>query len=310
VLFREGDVVAAGQPLFHIDARTYEAAVSRATADVQLARVRESLTRDEAERARILASERAIADEEAQRRQAAHAEAQARLAAAEAALQTAQLDREFTVVRAPIAGRIGRALVTSGNMVSAGPAQAPLATLVATTPLHVHFDVAERAVVDQLAALRARHGGQVQVLDAEGRRVLARAPIDFADHSIEAGTGTLRLRARVDAPPPQLVPGGFARVQLTTGKAQPTLLVPDKAIGTDQASRYVLVVGTDGKVEYRAVHVGAQRGELRVVESGVKVGEQVIVAGLMRVRPGMTVQAQPAAAVAERAAQAATPSKG
>jgi multidrug efflux system membrane fusion protein len=292
VLFREGDPVRAGQALFRVDARPFDAAVARAEAESSLARTREAVTRSEAQRARQLAGEAAIAAEEYERRAAAHAEAQARLDAADAALQTVRLDREYAVIRAPIDGRIGRALVTAGNVVAAGTAQMPLATIVSTSPLHVHFDVADRQVIDRLPAQRHGARWQARVLDADGRRELAVAPVDFADNEIVAATGTLRLRARIDAPGTGLLPGQFVRVELAAGTRQSAMLVPDKAIGTDQGRRFVLVVGADRKVEYRPVDVGAQKGDLRVVTSGLKAGEQVIVSGLMRVRPGMTVAPQ------------------
>lgn len=294
VLFREGDRVRTGQPLFQIDPRPYDAALARARAEVQLARARETLTAGEAERARQLHADRAIAVEEMERRAAAHAEAQARRAAAEAALQTAQLERDFTLVRSPIDGRIGRALVTVGNVVAAGGQAAPLATLVSIAPLHVHVDVADRGLLQQLAGNHSAKGWKARILDADGRRELAVAPIDFTNHSIEAATGTVRLRARIDSPTPGLMPGQYVRVQLTTGAAQQMLLVPDKAIGTDQGRRFVLVVNEAGQVEYRPVGVGAAQGADRVVTHGLKDGEQVIVSGLMRVRPGMAVRPQPA----------------
>lgn len=294
VLFKEGDLVRAGQPLLRIDARTFDAVVLRAQAEFNLAAAREALARSEATRAERLASEQAISAEEAERRIAAHAEARARRDAAAAALHSAQLDREFAVVRAPISGRIGRALVTAGNIVGAGANAAPLASIVSVAPLHVHFDVADAAVIARLGATRSTAGWQARLLDADGQRELARAPIDFADNEIVASTGTLRLRARIDQPgPTRLLPGQFVRVQLATGASQSALAVPDKAIGTDQGKRFVLVVGADGKVEYRPVQVGAQHLEQRVVSAGLKAGEQVIVSGLMRVRPGMTVRPQP-----------------
>ena len=298
VLFREGDLVRAGQPLFQIDPRPFDAAVARARAELKLAQAREALTSSEAERAKLMHTDRAIAVEELDRRVSAHAEAQARRAAAEAALQTAALDRDFTLVRAPISGRIGRALVTAGNFVAAGSQATPLASIVSIVPLHVHFDVSDPGVLERLAADRGTagmKGWKARILDADGRRELAEAPVDFADHSIQAATGTLRLRARVDAPHPRLIPGQFVRIQLATGQSEPALLVPDKAIGTDQGRRFVLVVGGDGKVEYRPVSVGVGHEDHRIVTAGVQVGEQVIVSGLMRVRPGMTVRAQPAA---------------
>lgn len=292
VLFREGDLVRAGQPLFRLDQRPFDAAVARAEADVRLARTRESLTATEAKRAIQLAAESAIATEEMERRKAAHGEAQARLAAAEAALQSATLDRDFALVRAPIDGRIGRALVTAGNVVAAGSSQTPLATLVGVAPLHVHFDVSDR----QLAAStpKARSTWRVRILDAEGGRELGAAPVDFVDNEIAAATGTVRLRARVDSPAAGLLPGQFVRVEMSTGGARGVLKVPDAAVGTDQGRRYVLVVKPDRTVEYRAVELGPLRDGQRIVTSGLVAGEQVIVSGLLRVRPGMTVDPQSA----------------
>lgn len=298
VLFREGDLVRAGQPLFQIDPRPFDANLARARAELQLAQVHEAHTASEAERAKAMRADGAMAIEAFERRVAAHAEARARRAAAEAALQAAALDREFTLVRAPISGRIGRALVTEGNFVASGSGATPLTSIVSIAPLHLHFDVSDPGVLTRLVADRGTSGmkdWRARILDAEGRHELAEAPVDFADHSIEAATGTLRLRARVDAPPAGLIPGAFVRVRLATGQREPALLVPDKAIGTDQGRRFVLVVDHDGKVEYRPVSVGAGHQEHRIVTAGVKAGEQVIVSGLMRVRPGMTVRAQPPA---------------
>lgn len=294
VLFREGDLVRAGQALFQIDPRPYDAAVARARAELQLARAREAVASTEADRARQLQAEQALAVEESERRAGAHAEAQARRAAAEAALQTALLERDFTLVRSPIDGRIGRALVTAGNHVTAGSNATALASIVGIVPLHVHFDVADRGVLERLAGDRGTAGWKARILDADGRRVLAEAPIDFVNHSIDASTGTIRLRARVGGAQARLIPGQYVRVQLATGHHEPVLLVPDQAIGTDQGQRYVLVVRDDGQVEYRAVGVGAAHAHHRVVTQGLQAGEQVIVSGLMRVRPGMKVRPQPA----------------
>lgn len=309
VLFREGDAVRAGQPLFQIDPRPSEAAVARARAELQLTKARETLTAAEAERARQLHADRAIAGEELERRVAAHAEAQARRAAAEAALQTAQLDRDFTLVRSPIDGRVGRALVTAGNVVAAGGNATPLATLVSIAPLHVHIDVADRDLLQRLADNRGAKGWKARILDADGQRELALAPIDFTNHSIDAATGTVRLRARVDTAVPGLMPGQYVRAQIATGTAQPVLLVPDQAIGTDQGRRFVLVVNPAGQVEYRPIGVGAAHGGDRIVTAGLKAGEQVIVSGLMRVRPGMAVQPQPVESPSDQARTNAAPAR-
>lgn len=299
VLFREGDIVRAGQPLFRIDPRPFDVALERARAELQLARASEALARSQAERAQALLKEQAIAAEEAERRGAAHAEALARSAAAQAALQAAALDREFSVVTAAAEGRIGRAMVTAGNYVGVGSGPA-LATLTATAPLHVYFEVGDAALLAQLAAGRKAGGWQAHIVDPHNGAPLAIAPVDFVDNEMAGATGTLRLRARIDKPAATVVPGQFVRVQLA-GSAADSLLVPEKAIGTDQGQRYVLVVKPDQQVEYRPVKLGAPHGEQRVVTAGVAAGEQVIVSGLMKVRPGTKVQPQSAPSPAQQA---------
>lgn len=293
VLFREGDLVRAGQPLFQIDPRPYDANLARARAELQLAKAREQLAEAEAARARKLHIDRAIAVEELERRAAAYAEAQARRGAAEAAVQTAQLKRDFTLVRSPIDARVGRALVTPGNFVAAGNNPSPLTNLVGTSPLHVHMDVADRVLISHLLETRGAKGWTVRIFTADGERELARAPVDFTNHSIDPGTGTLRLRARIDTPTAGLMPGQYVRARISTGVSQQALLVPDQAIGTDQGTRFVLVVKDAGQVEYRPVDVGAAQGSDRIITAGVEVGEQVVVAGLMRVRPGTVVEPVP-----------------
>jgi multidrug efflux system membrane fusion protein len=160
-------------------------------------------------------------------------------------------------------------------------------------------------VLERLGGNRNTTKWRARVLDARTGRELAIAPIDFADNEMVAGTGTLRLRARIEDAGAQLVPGQFVRAQLVTGDAEATLLVQDKAIGTDQGRRYVLVVNDQQAVEYRPVTLGALHDGLRVVSSGLKPGERVVVSGLMRIRPGITVQPQSVAMDAAPAAQAA-----
>lgn len=305
VLFKDGDLVRAGQPLFRIDPRPFEVALQRAQADLQLAQAKETLTRSEAERAQRLAREQAIAAEEVERRVAAHAEAVARTAAAQAQVQSAALDREFATITAPHAGRIGRAAVTAGNYVAAGGAQA-LATLASVAPLHVYFEIGDPALASELAG-RGRSGKwRAQVLDAQAGSLLALAPVDFVDNEMSGQTGTLRLRARIDKPVDGLVPGQFVRVQLA-GTPRDSVLVPEKAIASDQGRSFVLVVNAQQQVEYRAVKLGASQGDQRVIVAGVAAGDSVIVSGLMKIRPGMTVRPQPADAPTQ--AQAGAPSK-
>jgi RND family efflux transporter MFP subunit len=288
VLFREGDIVRAGQPLLRIDTRPFDAALDRARAELQLARAKETLARSEAERAQRLAVDQAIAMEEVERRSAAHAEAQARSAAAQATFQVAALDREFALITAPVTGRIGRALVTPGNYVTAGgPA---VAAIAGAAPLHVYFDLADPQLIAQVAGAREAGRWQARILDAGSGAEIAAAPVDFVDNEVSPQAGTLRLRARLDRPHAALLPGQFVRVQFS-GQPQDSLLVPEKAIAADQGRRFVLVL-KDGKADYRAIQPGAAQGEMRIVTAGLSAGEKVIVSGLMKLRPGMAVQAQ------------------
>lgn len=305
VLFREGDVVRAGQPLFRIDPRPFDVALERARAELQLARAREALALSEVERARRLASQQAIAAQEVERRAAAHAEAVALSAAAQAAVQAAALDREFAVIAAPASGRIGRTLATPGNYIAAGSGQ-PLATLTAVAPLHVYFDVSDAALIRDLAGGRKPGRWRAQVFEPQSGALLAAAPVDFVDNEMVAGTGTLRMRARIDKPVAGLMPGQFVRVQLS-GLAADSLVVPEKAILTDQGQRFVLVVQPDQQLAYRPVQLGALHGDERVIAAGLQAGEQVVVSGLMKVRPGMKVQAQVAPATEQ--AQVSTSSQ-
>ncbi len=296
VLFQEGQFVKTGQPLFTIDARGFDAALASAQAQLKLAQAREQRAMSEARRARELQALDAIAAEEAERRSAAQAEAQAQVASAQAALRAAQIDREFATVRAPIDGRIGRALVTAGNYVGVGEAQAPLAVLLSSQSLQVHFDVADPAIQAHLARARKPDAMKVTLVGEQSEQPLGTATLDFADNEIEPGTGTLRLRARVNARDSGMLPGAFVRVRLAHPQAGTTLLVPDAAIGTDQGRHHVLVVDEQDMVQYRAVQLGDRHGDLRAVTSGVQAGERVVASGFMRIKPGMKVRAaEPAA---------------
>lgn len=305
ILFKEGDLVREGQPLIQIDARPFDVALQRARADLQLAQARETLARSESERAQRLAKDHAIATEEVERRAAVHAEAAARSAAAQAALQSASLDRQFATITAPVAGRIGRASLTAGNYVAAGSTQV-LATLNATAPLHVYFDVGDPALIGEVTGRARSTGWQARILDARAGNELALAPVDFVDNELTGQTGTLRLRARIDKPMEGLLPGQFVRVQLASAP-QPGILVPEKAIASDQGQAFVLVVNLQQQVEYRPVKLGHAQGEQRVVAAGLSAGDAVIVSGLMKLRPGMKVQPQPADAT--RQAQGAAAQK-
>jgi multidrug efflux system membrane fusion protein len=294
IAFAEGSTVARGDVLVRLDARPYQAAAERARAALAKARAEADLAALEAQRAVALQERGAISKEDAQRRQANAAVAAAQAQAAQAALTAAQLDLEFTTIRAPIAGRIGRADVGVGNLVSADPGARPITTLVSSGAVYVAFDVNDALAARVLQARGAGKstGPRVTLTSAAGEPLDVPAELAFADNKVGAGTGTLRLRARAVAP--QLAPGAFVRVTLAFDAATPALLIDDRAIGVDQDKRFVLVVDGEGKVAYRPVELGARRGQQRVIARGVAPDERVIVDGLAFARPGMQVTPQEA----------------
>jgi RND family efflux transporter MFP subunit len=299
VAFTEGAMVRKGDVLFTIDPRPYEAQVARAEAELERARTRSQLAAGELERAQRLVGTQAISREELDARSSDHAESGAAVRAAEAALRAARLDLEWTVVRAPISGRVGRAEVTPGNLVQAGPPTATrLTTIVSLDPIYVYFDADEQAYLKYLHALRGTGGAR----DAGAGRPISiglasdsgfphQGRLDFVDNRVDPSAGTMRVRAVVANGARTFAPGLFARVRLVGGDRRPVTLVQDQAIGTDQNRRFVLVLKPDSSVEYRAITVGRLVDGLRVAESGLKPGEEVVVNGLLRVRPGMKVVA-------------------
>jgi multidrug efflux system membrane fusion protein len=305
VNYREGQEVKKGDVLFTIDARSYQAQLARAQAELSRARSRASVGRSEAERARKLSEQQVISAESWEQRRAVAEQAQADVAAAQAAVDTARLDLEWTRVRAPIAGRAGRALVTAGNLVGAGDGASVLTTVVSLDKVHVHFDADERSFLRY--AQMARNGqrpderdGQVpvQVALADEAGFPHRGLVDFLDNQVDRGTGTIRARALLDNADRRFTPGLYARVRVLGSGEFQAALVDDKAVLTDQDRKYVYVVDAEGKAQRREVEVGRKAGDLRIVEEGLAAGDKVIVSGVQRVFfPGMPVDARPVAAV-------------
>ena len=300
VNYREGQNVKEGDVLFEIDARSYRAALARAQADLARARTQAALARSEAARAKKLASLQAVSVEEYEQRRAAADQAQANVQFAQAAVDSARLDLEFTHVRAPISGRAGRALVTVGNLVSADGQASVLTTLVSQDPVHVHFDSDERTYLRYAGMARRgerpdeRNGGvpvQVGLVGEEGFPHQGR--VDFVDNHVDSATGTIRARATLANPDGLLTPGLYARVRLQGSGKFTAMLIDDKAVMTDQNRKYVYVVDDKGTAQRRDVTLGRKADGLRIVEAGLTKGDRVIVNGTQKVfMPGMPVQAQ------------------
>lgn len=319
VHFREGSLVKAGDLLVTIDPAPYQAEVSRLEAQVAAAQARVTYSQSEATRAKALLEDRAVARREFDEKDNAAREAAANLRAAQAALQSAQLNLGYTQVRAPVAGRVGKIEVTQGNLVAAGaagPGSAVLTTLVSVSPIYASFDADEKIVREVLASLpgggaerRGMDRVPVEMLNGTGpgTEQATTGRLQLVDNQVDARSGTLRVRAVFDNKDGALLPGQFAKLRMGQARREAALLVNERAVGTDQDKRFVIVVGPGNQAEWRPVSLGASVNGLRVVTSGLKAGERVVVGGVQRVRPGAVLAAKDVAmdAKPELAAQQA-----
>ena len=288
--FREGDLVKKGDLLFVIDPRPYQAALARAEGALARAKADLGFAQRDAARAAELIKTGAISGREWDTQSSALQQLAGAQQVAAADVTSAALDVEFSTVRAPVAGRIGRLLVTPGNLVSPS-GTGPLTTLVSVDPLYVYVDV------DEARALRLPRPNAVGAAQVVARVGFAgeddfphEATLDFVDNRADPQTGTTKVRLLVKNPQGKLSPGLFARVRLPedSGPRQ-AVLIADRAIGTDQDRRFVLVVDKDNKVQYRLVKLGPLHEGQRVVRDGLSPSERVVVRGLQRVRPGAVV---------------------
>ncbi|MGH7497225.1 MAG: efflux RND transporter periplasmic adaptor subunit [Gemmatimonadales bacterium] len=298
VALAEGKEVPKGEVLFEIDPRPYQADLERAQAELEQARTGAALAAREVERAQKLVDVQAISREEFDSRTSAEAQGGAAVRAAEAAVQTARLNLDWTLVRSPIAGRVSNALVTAGNLVQAGPPTATLlTTVVSLDPIYAYFEGDEQTYLKY--SMLARAGTRPSSRDVRNPIYMGLANedglfphkgyVDFVDNRLNAATGTIRARAVFSNKDRVFTPGLFARIKLVgSGKYRATLVV-DRAVGTDQDKKFVLVFKPDSTVEYRSIEPGRLVDGLRVVTSGLKGGEKVVINGLQRVRPGMKV---------------------
>ncbi|MDB6001872.1 MAG: efflux transporter, family, subunit [Rhizobacter sp.] len=309
VHFREGALVKQGDLLITIDPAPYAADVERAQAQVAAAQARVAQAQSEQTRANRLWEEQAIAQREYEERSNGRSEADANLRAAQASLQSARLSLGYTQVRAPVSGRVGRLEVTQGNLVAAGPGAQVLTTLVSVSPIYASFDADEKVIVRALKDLSASGArGRIDSIPVEMGTVATdgtpwHGKLQLIDNQVDARSGTVRVRASFDNADGALIPGQFARIRMGQSRDDVAMLVSERAVGTDQNKKFVMVVGDDNKAQYREVTLGASVNGLRVVQSGLKPGERVVVNGLQHIRPGAVV----APSVVTMDAKASTP---
>jgi RND family efflux transporter MFP subunit len=319
VHFTDGQMVKQGDLLFTIDKRPFENALAQARANLTLARSNLTFTEGDFQRAQQLVKDKTITEQSYDQRSQAHRNAEATLNANQAQVKQAELDLQFSELRAPIDGRIGDRRVSVGNLIAGGTggnATTLLATIVSLDPIRFEF------TFDEASFLRYERASKSNQEMADGTKVALKlidendyehsGRMDFIDNVIDRSTGTIRGRAVFDNPKGLFTPGMFARVRVPGSPPYEALLVPDAAVGTEQTRKFLFVVGADNKVQQKYVELGqATKDNLRVIKSGLAPDDRVIVNGLMRARAGIAVSpkmeggtppssAQPAAAPAKK----------
>lgn len=295
IYFRDGAMVKRGQPLFLIDPAPYRAELTRAEGQLASAEAQLTTSRANAARAQKLMRANAIARSEYDIRIGDAKAAEGALRTARGAAEAARLNLRYTTVHAPIDGRASRAELTVGNMVDAGPSAPLLTTIISQTPLYVAFEADEQTF---LSSIRRVNGAQQAAIPVEmGLANEEGTPhsgrIGSFDNQIDPSSGTIRVRAVFDNKDGSLIPGLFANVRIGSPEKLPMVLINEQAISTDQASKFVYVLDSENKAQYRPIKLGGSEGTLRVVTEGLKAGETVIVNGLGYVRPDAPVTPEP-----------------
>jgi multidrug efflux system membrane fusion protein len=293
VRFRPGAQVRKGDLLFIIDPRPFEAELARAEATLANTRAQLELARTELARQEQLLAERATSRREYDDAAARLRQFDAQIRANQASVESARLSLAYTRITAPVDGRVGKAEITVGNLVQGEVPNSPiLTTVVSMNPVYAAFEADEASY---LRFVSSRKNLSVAIGLASEEGFPHRGRIDFVDNRVDPQSGTVRMRALLDNKDGRFTPGLFARVRLgDTHSPRKAVLVAERAIGTDQSKRFVLVVNGENKAEYREVRVGRVIEGLRVIESGLQAGEVIVVNGLQRVRPGAPVTPQPA----------------
>ncbi|MCU4497028.1 efflux RND transporter periplasmic adaptor subunit [Acinetobacter ursingii] len=287
----EGSYVRKGQVLFKIDPEPFQVALNTAQARLKAAEVQYSQAVLDFNRANKLVESGAVSNKVYDDALATKNNRQAQVQEAQAAVSAAKLDLSYTNITAPISGRIDRVLVTSGNLIAGGNTgnATALTTIVSVNPLYVYFDLDEKTFLNLKGQNKS---GQFNLPIEMGLANTETYPytgkLNFVSTQIDQRTGTLRVRASIANDSGELAPGMFARVKLTTGNKQSTILIDDQAVGTDQGNNFVLVLGSNNTVEFRPVTLGSVFDGLRIISSGLQTGDKVIIKGL--VPPGMQVK--------------------
>jgi RND family efflux transporter MFP subunit len=300
VHFTDGQIVAKDDLLFSIDKRPFENTLAQARANHLLARSNLTFAEGDLARAQQLVRDKAIAEQVYDQRLQTKRNAEASVAAAQAAVRQAELDLEFTQVRAPVAGRIGDRRVSPGNLVTSGANSTLLATIVSIDPIRFEFTFDEASLLryDRLARQNTEDSPTrglslpVKLRLIDETDFAHDGKLEFLDNVVDRSTGTIRARAVVANPKGLFVPGMFARVQIPASPPQQALLVPEAAIASDQTRKFVYLIETDNSVKQAYVTLGPVFGDLRVVREGLTPESRVVVNGLMRIRPGVKVTPQ------------------
>jgi len=323
VAFTEGKVVKRGELLFVIDPRPYKADYDKAAADLKRFRTTLELAKIERERVRHLKESGAVSQEEVDERESTVAQAEANVAGAAAALESADLNMTFTRVTSPIDGRVSRAEVTRGNLVTGGINGGTfLTSVVSLDPIYLYFEGDEATYLRYIQLARAGERpssrdapNPVRVGLANEEGFPHEGTMDFVDNQVNSQTGTIRARAVLQNKDGLYIPGLFARVQLLGSSEYTAVLIDDRAVNTDQSQKYVLLLGADNKIEYRRVKLGRVIDGLRIVRQGLKPDDVIVVNGAQRVHPGIVVNPQKVAmqgdtTVADEPTPAVAPDKG
>ena len=300
--FKDGDYVKEGQTLFTIEPEEYQAIHEQSLAKIDVNSANLELARSKLAMKEKLRPNGAISQEEYNEAVAAVHESEATIAAARADANRTAVDLKYTEIKAPISGRVDRALVSRGNLLTGGQSSGTLlTTIVNEQPMYVYFDVDERSLLRYMRQRSPEKSSTGNLSDlgiecfvqlADEKDFPHRGQIDFASAALNSSTGTARLRAVFENADHALSSGLFVRIQIPVSKPYEALLIPERALSTDQNVKFVYVVGDDGVANRRVVELGKLEGDMRVITSGLSAGERVIVKGMQRVKPGQRVEAQ------------------